>query len=124
MAELRTSDHLANERTFLAWLRTSISVTSLGFVVSKFSVWLRELSVRIDPQAQPARAGWSMPIGVAMMGVGAFLAVLSAWRYRKVKLAIEQGNPSADTFSIMLVTGLVILLSLALIVYMLFTPQK
>ena len=124
MADLRTSDHLANERTFLAWLRTSISVTSLGFVVSKFSVWLRELSVRIDPHAQPAQAGWSLPIGVAMMVVGAFLAILSARRYRFVKRAIEQGEPSADTASIMLVTGLVILLSVALIVYMVFTSQK
>ena len=30
----RTSDHLANERTFLAWTRTSIAVLGLGFVVA------------------------------------------------------------------------------------------
>jgi hypothetical protein len=45
-------------------------------------------------------------------------------RYRVVKLAIEEGRPSADTFSIFLVTGLVILLSAALIIYMLLTSGK
>jgi putative membrane protein len=37
---------LANERTFLAWLRTSIAVMSLGFVVARFGLWLRELALR------------------------------------------------------------------------------
>ena len=37
--EKRATEYLANERTFLAWVRTSIAVISLGFVVSKFSVW-------------------------------------------------------------------------------------
>lgn len=124
VADLRTSDHLANERTFLAWLRTSISLTSLGFVVSRFSVWLRELSARIDQQPQSVHTGWSLWIGVAMMLAGAFLAILSARRYRVVKLAIEEGRPSADTFAIFLVTGLVILLSAALIIYMLLTSGK
>ena len=38
------TEYLANERTFLAWIRTSIAVISLGFVIAKFSVWLNELA--------------------------------------------------------------------------------
>ena len=38
------ADHLANERTFLAWIRTSLAVIGLGFAVAKFGTWLRELS--------------------------------------------------------------------------------
>jgi Domain of unknown function (DUF202) len=34
------SDHAANERTFLAWLRTSIAVIAFGFV-SRNSICLR-----------------------------------------------------------------------------------
>jgi putative membrane protein len=37
-AKGRTSDHLANERTFLAWLRPSIALMVFGFVVVKFSL--------------------------------------------------------------------------------------
>lgn len=38
--EKHTTEYLANERTFLAWVRTSIAVLSLGFVIAKFSVWI------------------------------------------------------------------------------------
>ena len=38
----KASDHLANERTFLAWIRTSISIIVFGFVVAKFGITLRE----------------------------------------------------------------------------------
>ena len=36
----RATEHLANERTFLAWIRTSIAVVSFGFVTGKLSVML------------------------------------------------------------------------------------
>jgi putative membrane protein len=36
----RASEYLANERTFLAWIRTSIAVVSLGFVLARFGVRL------------------------------------------------------------------------------------
>jgi hypothetical protein len=38
----RVADHLANERTFLAWIRTSIGIMGFGFVVVKFSRFLRQ----------------------------------------------------------------------------------
>jgi hypothetical protein len=34
------SDHAANERTFLAWIRTGIAVIAFGFVVEKFNLFL------------------------------------------------------------------------------------
>lgn len=48
MEELKlknTSDHLANERTFLAWLRTSIGIMAFGFVVVKFSLFVKQISL-------------------------------------------------------------------------------
>lgn len=66
----RATEFLANERTFLAWIRTSIAVISLGFVVAKFSVWLRELAMRLAPQMRAPENGASMPIGVSVMALG------------------------------------------------------
>jgi inner membrane protein YidH len=37
------SDHAANERTFLAWLRTSIAVIAFGFVIEKFDLFVLTL---------------------------------------------------------------------------------
>jgi putative membrane protein len=33
-------DHAANERTYLAWVRTGIAVIALGFVIEKFNLFL------------------------------------------------------------------------------------
>jgi uncharacterized membrane protein YidH (DUF202 family) len=43
------SEILANERTFLAWVRTNIVVMSLGFVIARFSVWMGVVSSRMNP---------------------------------------------------------------------------
>jgi putative membrane protein len=120
----RASDYLANERTFLAWIRTSIAVISLGFVVSKFSVWLHELAARLTPQAATNEGGASLPIGLAMMALGAVLALLAAWRYHKVNLAIEKGDVQADRGLVILVTVMITALAVAMIIYMLSTSRQ
>jgi putative membrane protein len=118
----RTSDHLANERTFLAWIRTSISMIGLGFVVAKFSVWLRELAARLDrPTPNHHPTGMSLPLGVAMMGVGGLFAIMAAWRYRRVREAIEAGESAAHDRTVTVVTLLVLAIAAALGVYMVAT---
>ncbi len=32
--------HAANERTYLAWIRTALSIAAFGFIVDKFSIWV------------------------------------------------------------------------------------
>ena len=122
--EKRATEYLANERTFLAWIRTSIAVISLGFVVAKFSVWLRELALRLDPNMHAPENGASLPIGVAMMALGGLLTVLAAWRYHKVNLAIERGQVTADRGLVILVTVMVGALAVVMIVYMLITSGQ
>ncbi len=51
------SDHAANERTYLAWVRTGIAVIAFGFVVEKFNLFMRSLaSVAADKAAAHLRA--------------------------------------------------------------------
>ena len=119
----RATEYLANERTFLAWIRTSVAVVSLGFVIARFSVWLRELTVHREPQVQAHSAGISLPIGVAMMTLGGLLAVLAAWRYHVVNRDIERGKVSADRGLVILVTVMVALLSGAMIALVLLTAE-
>jgi putative membrane protein len=122
--EKRATEYLANERTFLAWIRTAIAIVSLGFVVSKFGVWLRELAMRIDPKIQVHSTGFSLWMGVAMMALGALLSILAVWRYHVVNLAIERGEVKADRGLVITVTAAVVTLAMGMIAYMLLTMDR
>jgi uncharacterized membrane protein YidH (DUF202 family) len=49
----RQREHQANERTFLAWLRTSIGLIGFGFALSRFGLFLRELQITVTQQDIP-----------------------------------------------------------------------
>lgn len=119
----KATEYLANERTFLAWIRTSIAVISLGFVIAKFGVWLRELATRLAPQIPIHSTGMSLPIGVAMMVLGGSLAVLAAWHYHLVNRAIERGEVRANRGLVVTVTVAVALLALLMIAYLVLTVE-
>jgi putative membrane protein len=123
LTEGKTTDHLANERTFLAWIRTSIAVVGLGFVVAKFSVWLRQLSASIAPQAPIRPAGASLPLGVAIMAFGSVMAIMGLLHYRAVNRAIVRGRVSAGHGLVIAVAVVVALLGAFMIAYMLSTVQ-
>jgi putative membrane protein len=120
----RATEYLANERTFLAWIRTSVAVVSLGFVLARFSVWLREFAIQRTPQLPVQRAGISLPIGVGMMIFGGLLSVLAAWRYHVVNRDIERGKVTADRGLVILVTVAMVLLSGAMIAFALLTAGQ
>lgn len=110
------TEFLANERTFLAWIRTSIAVIALGFAGTKIDIAMGTM-LRSSGSSRWQEAVASVPVGVAMIGFGAVLAVLAALRYHVVNRQIEQGRVRADRYLIALVTALVVLLALVLIVY-------
>jgi len=119
----KATEFLANERTFLAWIRTSVSIVSLGFVIAKFRVWMQEIG-NYRGVAQQSSHENSWIIGIAMMVLGALLAVLAAWRYHIVNLQIERGKVSADRGLIILVTVLVVLFAAAMIATILVTMKN
>jgi putative membrane protein len=83
----RAGDHLANERTFLAWVRTSISVIVFGFVVAKFGITLREF-LRLGGHVA-AEGRLSLVIGVGFMAMGIFMAIVAVYRYRVTLRRLE-----------------------------------
>jgi len=117
-------EYLANERTFLAWIRTAIAVISLGFVVSRFSLWLRQLALTSTGGRTPGLHGLSLPMGEILMVFGGGLSVLAAWRYHVVNRQIEEDRVSADRGLIVLVTVVVLLLGVAMALAMLLSEGK
>jgi putative membrane protein len=85
----KAGDHLANERTFLAWIRTSISIIVFGFVVAKFGITLREF-LRLQNAQQ--ESGLSLAIGTGFMTMGIFMAFVALIRYRITLRRLESGE--------------------------------
>ncbi len=111
--EAKAQEHLANERTFLAWLRTTIALVSLGFVIMRLGLLLREAGVNA-----PRLSHSVSPIGIGLMGFGALLTFLAALRYDSVNRQIEAGLVNTDRALVWFVAITVTLISVALIIYM------
>lgn len=81
-------DHLANERTFLAWTRTAITVMALGFVVAKFGILLREIG-GASVHLLTVRAG--AVVGILLVVNGLVLLALALHRFLRLRRGIESG---------------------------------
>jgi inner membrane protein YidH len=86
----KAADHLANERTFLAWIRTSISIIVFGFVVARFGITLRQF-LRMQGNTGH-ESGMSLAIGVGFIGMGVFMALVSSARYRTTMNQLNAGD--------------------------------
>jgi putative membrane protein len=118
------NEHLANERTFLAWIRTGIATIILGFVIARFSFWLREISISTGQKLNIPQTGLSLPIGLGMVAFGALMTLLAALRFHDMHKAIEEDVARPRPGLIILTTAAVILLAVILIVYLLVASQQ
>jgi len=122
------ADHAANERTFLAWIRTGIAVIVFGFVVEKFNLFLFVLAGSISPEAanrwmeQPTR--WvGRYDGLALILVGVGLILIAAVRFFRTAKLIDDPEPHAASGTrIELAVSLILaLLTAALCIYLVLT---
>jgi putative membrane protein len=84
----KPTDYLANERTFLAWVRTAVTIIALGFVVVKFGLVTRELSGTLHTNTTRLSA----PIGIALVILGGALVLAALERLRASDRDIATGT--------------------------------
>jgi putative membrane protein len=94
------TDHSANERTFLAWLRTGIAIVAFGFVVEKFNLFIsaiKDTNSELGNMIRPDRLQGPLGRyeGLALMAVGIVLILVSYFRFTRNARIID--NPDAVT---------------------------
>jgi putative membrane protein len=120
----RYSDHAANERTFLAWVRTAIAIMAFGFLVERFDLVL-EITVK-PPAGRTLLVGGQLVGGIAgllLMALGGATLVLAIIRFHKTATDIDspEKRPSAGERTDVTLAGLLVMLGATLFVYLSYT---
>ena len=115
------SDHSANERTFLAWVRTAIAMMAFGFLLERFDLFLQIAAVTLGPNTPhfPA-SGFGRQAGLALLLLGVAITAIAALRFLKTRMAIDSPELRSVTGLRLDVAlaALLALLGLALVFYL------
>ena len=116
--KVNPSDHLANERTFLAWIRTSIALMGFGFVIVKFALFIRQVSIALGDKISTPPKGYSAIIGVVMVAMGAIMALLAYMRYRNIEKQLNDSSYFPSKLLSLLLTIAILIGSILLVLYL------
>lgn len=120
--------HAANERTFLAWVRTGIAVIAFGFVIEKFNLFLMTIGSGIVPDAaHRARFDWlSRPLGryegLAFMFGGVAIVVLATTRFVRITRLLDapETHSASDVRAELILSAVLVLLASVYSIYLAF----
>lgn len=116
----KINDHLANERTFLAWITTSLGIMGFGFVVVKFSLFIQQITVLLNSKPRiDIEHEYSGIIGVSIVIIGALTVVLAYIKYRKVSKQIEQESYTYGSYGVALIASCMLIIGVLLGWYLL-----
>jgi len=117
----RFGDHSANERTFLAWVRTAVAMMAFGFLVEKFDLFLAVMAPELAKQSLVSHhEGFGRYAGISLIGLGVAVIAIAALRFLRAAKAIEDEVPEqAPGYGWDLILALaLILVGLAMILYL------
>ena len=110
----RIRDHLANERTYLAWMRSGIALMGFGVVI----VRLRILRPPMAPQ--PPGNGWKL--GLVFSLVGLLMVLFSTQHYFEVRRSIDDDTYEPADHWVLLSSAAVLLLGAGVLYYVFTVP--
>jgi len=114
----RARDHLANERTFLAWLRTGVALVVFGFAIGRFAIAIRQfMHLEGREMKSAAPSAW---FGAIAILAGVAVSFVGLHRYRRTRAQLDAGHFEPAGSVIDLVGILVALFGLALAAYLVY----
>jgi putative membrane protein len=102
------TDHLWNERTYLAYLRTGVSLMSFGIAINRFSIFLETSNRMRDAPALATRVIVSEQFGIGMVITGMVLLAWAAIHYVLVMHQIERQDFHPRSREILVLTSFVL----------------
>jgi len=116
-ADLR--DYLAEERTFLAWLRTGIALMGFGFVAARFELFADERPLMQHATGVQAH-GLSLWFGTALVVIGVAVNLFSARRYMRRVGELNSGQLIRRSLSkeAVILAAVLVLLGIVLAIYL------
>jgi putative membrane protein len=116
------ADHSANERTFLAWVRTAIAVMAFGFLIERFDLFLAFAAAESTTRPLPPLHGqrFANEAGLAFIFLGVAMIVIAAFRFFRAAKNIDSEKVMTSVgprFDLAL-AGLLTVLGICLFLYM------
>lgn len=82
-------DHAANERTFLAWIRTGLTIMALGFVIERLDLFLATLGPDAPGSPLPVRAPEIHGLSIGLVSLAIVLIAGAGYRFVDINRAID-----------------------------------
>src|SRR3979490_2935786 len=91
------TNHAANERTFLAWIRTGLAVAAFGFFLIKLNVFVDAVGGGSMPHPPAEGAGAVVAVatrygGLAMVAIGIAIIARSRFAFERTRRAIDRAK--------------------------------
>jgi len=114
----RYSDLAANERTYLAWMRTALALIAFGFLLERFDLVVRAFARSMTEGKFQMTSPLGREAGIILVALGLLMMILSTWRFTETTRLIK--SESQETYGIrsVLITGAIfILLAIFVLLY-------
>jgi putative membrane protein len=116
----RYTDHAANERTFLAWVRTAIAVMAFGFLVERFDLFISAMASSSSRTLTFRAQGFANVAALAFVLLGVATVVIATIRFFRIAREIDRDDVvhSAGSQFDLVLAVLLLLLGLSMFLYL------
>lgn len=111
--DLRT--HLANERTFLAWCRTSLALIMFGFVIERFDFIIRAAG-GVESEASITLSHELNYISLFAFALSGMIILISGYRFLVLRKMIRNGEMTISIFpEVMVIISMAIIVGMVIV---------